>query len=137
MKSKNLLLAKALISIVLAFFMLFLATTLLNVFLKNPLPAQLPEPAASIVGLVKLGFGYFGAMLVGIAAICFFASSAAESALRRKVILSLFIADAIGFVIALIAQFSGKFTALGWLLVLLWLALALLLGYFYFLKPVD
>lgn len=137
MKSKYLLLAKALISIVLAFFMLFFATTFLNWFLKTPLPAQLPEPAASIVGLSKLGFGYFGAMLVGVALICFFASSATASVLRKKVILSLAIADTIGFVLALIAQLSGKFSGLGWLIVVLWLVLALLLAYFYFLKPED
>jgi len=142
MKSKYLLLAKALISIVVAFFMLFLARTFLNWFLKNPIPTgdQLNAiaPGLSSLGdLFKLGFGYFGAMLVGIAIICYFAAGAAASALRRKVILSLAVADTLGFILALIAQFSGKFTALGWILVLLWLILALLLAYFAFMKPED
>ena len=52
-------------------------------------------------------------------------------------ILSLFVADTIGFILALIAQLSGKMNGLGWLLVALWLVLAFFLGYFYFLKPED
>jgi hypothetical protein len=141
MKSKYLLLAKAVISIVIAFFMLFFARTFLNWFLKAPgIPAaaQLEQMGVGGLGnLIRLGFAYFGAMLVGVAIICFFASSAAASPLRNKVMISLAIADTIGFVLALIAQFSGKFSGLGWLIVLLWLVLALFLGYFAFLKPED
>lgn len=139
MKSKWFLLAKAVISIVTAFFMLFFAQTFLNWFLKAPgIPAadQLGN-FSGLADLINLGFAYFGAMLVGIAAICYFASNATASALRRKVILSLFCADTIGFILALIAQLSDKFTGLGWILVILWLVLALGLGYFYFLKPED
>jgi hypothetical protein len=139
MKSKYVLLAKAVVSIVIAFFMLVMARTFLNWFLKAPgIPtaAQL-GPMSGLGDLIRLGFGYFGAMLVGVAIICFFASGATASALRKKVILSLAIADTLGFVLALIAQFSGKFSGLGWLIVLLWLVLALLLGYFAFLKPED
>ncbi|MBN1135602.1 MAG: hypothetical protein JXM73_03410 [Anaerolineae bacterium] len=147
MKSKYLLLAKALISIVIAFFMLFFARTFLNWFLKTGIPdaATLDQIGglAGITGfsglgnLIKLGFGYFGAMLVGVAIICFFASSATASALRKNVMISLAIADTIGFVLALIAQFSGKFNGLGWILVAIWFLLALFLAYFAFLKPED
>ena len=147
MKSKYLLLAKALISIVVAFFMLFLARTFLNWFLKSDIPTgdQLEQigMAAGITGfksigdLFRLGFGYFGAMLVGVAIICYFAAGATASVLRRKVIISLAVADTLGFVLALIAQFSGKFNGLGWILVLLWLILALFLAYFAFMKPED
>ncbi len=138
MKSKTFLMIKAVISIVIAFFVLFLPITFLNWFLKSPLSlAQIPDPFLGLVDLAKLGFGYFGAMLLGVAFICFFASSAAASALRKKVILSLAIADTVGFILALIAQFSGKFNGMGWILVVIWLLLALLLAYFYFLKPED
>ena len=138
MKSKNFLLAKAVVSIVIAFCMLFFAITFLNWFLKTPVnPAQIPEPLKGLVDLARLGFGYFGAMLVGVALICFFASRATASALRHQVILGLAVADTIGFVLALIAQFSGKFNGLGWILVAIWLVLALFLAYFHFMKPED
>jgi len=138
MKSKWFLLAKAVISIVTAFFMLFFARIFLNWFLKTPIPTA--DELGSLAGLgdlIRLGFGYFGAMLVGVALICYSASSSRASALRKKVILSLFCADTIGFILALIAQLSGDMNGLGWILVALWLVLALGLGYFYFLKPDD
>jgi hypothetical protein len=133
MKSKWLLLAKAVISIVVAFFMLFFARTFLNWFLKTGIPtADQLGPMSGLGDLIRLGFGYFGAMLVGIAIICYFASSATASVLRKKVMLCLGIADTIGFILALIAQFSGKFNGLGWILVLLWLLLAFFLLYFWY-----
>ena len=138
MKSKWFLLFKAVVSIVTAFFMLFFARTFLNWFLETPIPTadQLGQ-MAGLGDLIRLGFGYFGAMLVGIAILCYFAGNATASDLRKKVILSLFVADAIGFIVALIAQLSGKMNGLGWILVVLWLVLALGLGYFSFLKPED
>ena len=138
MKSRLFLLVKAVISIVVAFFMLFFARTFLNWFLKSPIPeaAQL-GPYAGLGDLIRLGFGYFGAMLLGIAIICFFASNATASVLRKKVILGLAVADTLGLVLALFAQFSGKFSGLGWLLVLLWLALAFFLFYFFRTEKTD
>ncbi len=147
MKSKWFLLAKAVISIVVAFFMLFFARTFLNWFLKTDIPdAATLDKIGGLAGitafsglgnLIKLGFGYFGAMLVGVAIICYFASSATASALRKKVILGLAVGDTVGLVLALIAQFSGKFNGLGWILVLLWLVLALFLFYFFFTEKTD
>ena len=141
MNSKNVLLVKAAISIVLAVFMLFFPITFLNWFLKQGVDVAAIEanfPAvASIPDLVNLGFAYFGAMLAGVGLICFFGASATASVLRKNVIISLAIADTIGFVLALIAQFSGKFTGLGWIIVVLWAVLALLLAYFGFLKTED
>ena len=148
MKSRLFLLAKAVISLVVAFFMLFFARTFLNWFLKAP---GIPDAAtldqigglagitefSGLGNLIRLGFGYFGAMLVGIAIICYFAAGATASALRRKVMIGLAVADTLGLILALIAQFSGKFDALGWLIVILWFILALLLAYFAFLKPED
>jgi hypothetical protein len=141
MKSKWFLLVKAVISLVVAFFMLFFARTFLNWFLKAPgIPDAATLTAMKVAGLgdlIRLGFGYFGAMLLGIAIICYFASNATATVLRKKVILSLAIADTLGLVLALMAQFSGKFTGLGWLLVILWLVLALFLWYFFFTEKTD
>lgn len=139
MSSRLFLLVKAAISIVTAVFMLFFARTFLNWFLKAPgIPtAEQLGQMSSLGDLIRLGFGYFGAMLVGIAMICYFASNARASVLRKKVILSLAIADTLGLILALIAQFSGKFTGLGWILVVLWLALAFFLFYFFFTEKTD
>jgi len=138
MKSKWLLLAKAVISIVVAFFMLFFARTFLNWFLKTGIPtADQLGPMSGLGDLIRLGFGYFGAMLVGIAMICYFAAGATASVLRKKVMLCLGIGDTIGFILALIAQFSGKFNGLGWILVLLWLLLAFFLLYFWYTEKTD
>ena len=138
MKSKWFLLFKAVVSIVTAILLLFFARTFLNWFLETPIPTadQLGQ-MAGLGDLIRLGFGYFGAMLVGIAILCYFASNATASELRKKVILSLFVADTIGLILALIAQLGGKMNGLGWILVVLWLVLALGLGYFSFLKPED
>ena len=80
MKSKTFLLIKAVISIVVAVFVLFLARTFLNWFLKAPIPtaAEL-GPYSGLGDLIRLGFGYFGAMLVGVALVCYFASDATAS----------------------------------------------------------
>ena len=143
MNSKNLLLVKSVISIVLAVFMIFFAITFLNWFLKSDIPSEFPpqaDPAGmmpDLVGLAKLGFSYFGAMLAGVGVICFFASSATASVLRKRVMMGLAIGDAIGFVICLIAQLSGKFTGLGWILVVVWALLALAFAYFGFLEKED
>ena len=125
MKSKTFLLVKAAISIVVAAFMLLLPATFGGWF------GMQIEPS----GLLMARF--FGALMAGIALICFFASGATTSELRKNVILSLFVADTLGFIVALIGQIQGIFNALGWTLVALWLVLAFFLGYFYFLKPED
>ena len=74
-----------------------------------------------------------GALLVGIAVICWFARNADPSVGREALVLGLFVADTLGFVVILLAQFAGLMTAFGWVFVLLWLLLAAGLGYFRFL----
>ena len=125
MNSKTVLLVKALISVVLALLLLFLPSTFGGWF---GLPSQ---------DVGNLMARFFGVALLGIGLICYVSSSATASALRKNVILSLFITDTIGFILALIAQLQGAFNGLGWLIVALWLILALLLGYSYFLNPED
>ena len=77
---------------------------------------------------------YFGACLGGIGLICWITRNADFNTLKG-IILSLCIADTIGFIIALTAQLSGIINTLGWINVAIWLLLALGLGYFRFLKP--
>lgn len=77
---------------------------------------------------------FFGACLIGIGLICWFTRNADSDALKR-IILSLFVADTIGFIVALTGQLSGIMNAFGWIAVAIWLFLALGLGYFRFIKP--
>ena len=77
---------------------------------------------------------FLGASLIGIGLICWLERNAALQALQG-ITLALCIADTIGFVAALLGQLSGAFSALGWVNVVIWLLLALGLGYFRFLKP--
>ena len=62
---------------------------------------------------------------------------AAESDARSAIILSFFIGDLIGFVIALINQIGGVVNALNWSTVAIYLLLALGFGYFQFIKTGD
>jgi hypothetical protein len=77
---------------------------------------------------------FFGALLIGIGLILWLCRNADWSVLK-VITLSLFIADTLGFIIALVAQLEGLMNTLGWIIVVIWLLLALGLGYFRFLKP--
>ena len=77
---------------------------------------------------------FFGALLIGIGLILWLCRNADWSILK-SITLSLCIADTIGFIIALVAQLDGLMNSVGWIIVVVWLLLALGLGYFRFLKP--
>ncbi len=76
---------------------------------------------------------YFGIAMIGLGLICLVEKNKAYHAIEG-ILLSLFITDAIGFIVALQAQLTGLLNALGWFVVLIWLLLALGLGYFRFVK---
>lgn len=103
--------------------------------------AVLPTTVGSIYaitldpdGLIMTRF--FAALLIGIGLILWLCRNADWSVLKG-ITLSLCIADTIGFVVALFGQLSGNVNAIGWINVVIWLLLALGLGYFRFLKPVN
>ena len=77
---------------------------------------------------------FFAATLIGIGLILWLCRDADGNVLK-SITLSLCIADTIGFIIALVGQLTGVMNALGWIIVAIWLLLALGLGYFRFLKP--
>ena len=79
----------------------------------------------------------YGAALMGSLCLTWYARSAVESQARRAIILDLFIYDAIGVVISVIALFQGLFNPLGWGLVAIYLFFAVGYGYFWFKKPVP
>lgn len=77
----------------------------------------------------------FGAALLGFAVLTWSARNSPESESRAAIVLALFIADAVGFVLALIGQLGDVVNALGWSTVAIYLLLALGFGYFQFFKP--
>jgi len=72
----------------------------------------------------------YGASMIGILMLTWFARNSLESDSRWAIILALFIYDAIGFVVTLLAIISGTLNTLAWLIVALYLFLALGFGYF-------
>ena len=101
--------------------------------------ALVPAAVMSLYG-VTLDLGgalmarFVGACLIGIGLICWLDRDADPKALQG-ITLALCIGDTIGFIAALLGQLSGLTNALGWVNVVIWLLLALGLGYFRFLKP--
>jgi hypothetical protein len=79
----------------------------------------------------------YGAALIGALLLNWYARNAGESQARRAIILDLFVYDAIGFVVTLIAQLSGLFNLLGWAIVAIYLFFAVGYGYFWFARPVP
>jgi len=75
-----------------------------------------------------------GATLIAIGLIAWQSRNAADSDARKAIILSFFIADGIGFVIALIGQLNNVVNALGWSTVAIYFLLSLGFGYFQFSK---
>jgi hypothetical protein len=74
----------------------------------------------------------FGAALVSFAVLTWWVRNVPDSEARRAILLALLVGDAIGFVVALIAQLGGVVTALGWSTVAIYLLLAIGLAYFRF-----
>ena len=85
-----------------------------------------PSPPLNYVGRL------FGCALVTFALMTWSARSSADSEARRAIILALFIGDALGFVVALVAQLGGVVNSLGWSTVAIYLLLAIGFGYFQF-----
>ncbi len=76
-----------------------------------------------------------GAAFIGFAVLTWAARNSTDSEARRAILLALFVGDAIGFIVALIAQLGGIVNALGWSTVAIYLLLAIGWGYFRFTKP--
>ncbi len=101
-----------------------------------------PGPLMAIWG-VQLGSGgvfmarLYGASLIGNLFLTWFAKNDSGSEAQRASVLGLFVYDAIGFIVALMAVLAGIMNPLGWVIVGLLLFLALGFGYFQFAKPAN
>jgi hypothetical protein len=94
-----------------------------------------PNFVYSIFGATLAAGGVFaareyGASMMGNLMLTWFARNSQESDARWAIVLALFVYDAIGFVVSLIAVLSGAINLLGWSVVILYLFLALGFGYF-------
>ena len=94
-----------------------------------------PDFTYSIFGATLAAGGVFaareyGASMMGNLMLTWFARNSQESESRWAIVLALFVYDAIGFIVAMIAVLSGAVNSLGWLIVVLYLFLALGFGYF-------
>ena len=123
MKLRNLYLANSIITLVLALGLLLMTSVMVNLFGVNN--------GAETRTLSQL----FGVGLVVSGMITLLAREVTEPMARSAINFSNLIADVLGVVIALNATLTGVFGWFGWLLVVVYLVLALGFGYFQFLAP--
>ena len=79
----------------------------------------------------------FGASLIAIGILTWVLSNSKNNETLKAVALSLFIGDAIGFVVALIGQLEDVVNDLGWSTVVIYLLLSFGFGYFRFIKKAE
>jgi hypothetical protein len=77
----------------------------------------------------------YGASLLGNLMLTWFSRHDPGSEALRAAVLGLFVYDAIGLIVSLIAMFSGVMNALGWSVVAIYLVLTVGYGYFLFARP--
>ncbi|MFN8451402.1 MAG: hypothetical protein U0521_23165 [Anaerolineae bacterium] len=118
-----------------------------NLFIVNSIVAivfglafiLIPDPVLKLYAVELNAQGLFvsqlfGAALVGFALITWLLRDVDDVGIKQSVMLALFVSDAIGFVLSLIAQLNSLANALGWSTVVIYLLLALGFGYFRFLQ---
>ncbi len=123
MKFNTLMLIKAAVCLVLGLLILFFP-----VFTYSLFGITLSEPGT-------FAAREYGASLMGNFFLTWIARSAGESIARRGILWGLFIYDAIGVVITLMALLGGILNPLGWGIALIYLFFALGFGYFLIRSP--
>jgi hypothetical protein len=118
MKLKTLLIIKAIVCLCLGLPILLIPNFIYSIF------------GASLTVGGAFAAREYGASMMGNLMLTWFARNSQESDARWAIILALFVYDAVGFVISLIAVIAGALNPLGWLVVALYLFLAIGFGYF-------
>jgi hypothetical protein len=77
----------------------------------------------------------FGALLIGMAVLNWFARNLTDPAARQAVVLGNLSGDIVGFVVILLGQLAGIANGLGWSNVAIYLLLALGFAYVQFMQP--
>jgi hypothetical protein len=115
---------------------LFLINSAISLFFSLALlliPASMLELFGMSTGPVdKLLIQFFGAELLGAGLITLFAMNTKELRSHRSLSLSFFIANGVGFIVALGGMLTGVMSGLGWVIALVYLLLAAGFGYFQF-----
>jgi ABC-type transport system involved in multi-copper enzyme maturation permease subunit len=123
MKLRNLYLANSIIMLVLALGLILMTSVMVNLFGVNNGAETRTLSQLLGVGLVVSGM------------ITLLAREVTDPMARSAINFSNLIADVLGVVVALNATLTGVFGWFGWLLVVVYLLLALGFGYFQFLAP--
>jgi len=94
-----------------------------------------PNLIYSIFGAALTAGGVFaareyGASMMGNMMLAWFTRNSQESEARWVIILALFVYDAVGFIVTLLAIISGDLNSLAWLVVVVYLFFTLGFGYF-------
>jgi hypothetical protein len=77
----------------------------------------------------------FGALLIGLAVLNWFARNVTDPEARNAVVFGNLVGDVVGFVVILIGQLAGIANALGWANVAIYLLLAMGFAYVQFMQP--
>ena len=124
MKLCNLMATKAIIVVVFGIGFVLMPTTIMAFY------GLTLNPGGAVMAQL------FGASFILLGILLWFAKNAPRSEVAlRAIVLAVTGGDAIGFIVALLAQLSGRMNAFGWVTVALYLLLALGFGYFQFGKP--
>lgn len=125
MKLKTLLIIKAIVCLCLGIPILFVPNFIYSIF------------GATLAAGGVFAAREYGASMIGILMLTWFARNSQESDARWAIVLALFVYDAIGAIVSLIAILSGAVNALGWLVLALYLFLAVGFGYFLIPKRIS
>lgn len=79
----------------------------------------------------------YGAALLGNLMLTWFSRTDPGSEALRAAVLGLFVYDAVGLIVALVATLTGVMNALGWSVVAIYLVFTVGYGYFQFVKPIK
>lgn len=125
MKMRNVFLLNTLVSLLFALGLLLVPAVLLDLF-------GFPNNAGS-----KLLGQLIGVELLVGGLVTYFAKDSTDFNTRQGINLSNLIACVIGFIVSLGGTLSGAMNSLGWVIVAIYLLLALGFGYFQFLGPAE
>ncbi len=125
MKLRNVFLLNTVVSLLFALGLLLMPAVLLDLF-------GLPNNAGT-----KLLGQLIGVELLLGGLITFFGKDTSDFKMRQSITLSNLVACVLGFIVSLGGTLSGAMNSLGWVVVSLYLLLALGFGYFQFLGPVE
>jgi len=118
MKLKTLLIIKAIVCLCLGIPILIVPNFIYSIF------------GATLAAGGVFAAREYGASMMGNLMLTWFARNSQESDAMWAIILALFVYDAIGVIVTLVAILSGALNPLAWLVVALYLFLALGFGYF-------